>query len=111
LKPDIVHVRSRLPAWLTWFAWRRLPVNARPHLVTTVHGTYSVNAYSAIMTRGERVVVISNAVKDYVLQNYPKVVADKLQLIYRGVDLERFPKGFSAADQWLSAFFGQYPHL
>ena len=53
-RPDILHLRSRVPAWVLKLAWRGLPEVDRPHLVTTVHGFYSVNAWSAVMTRGER---------------------------------------------------------
>ena len=35
---DIVHARSRVPAWLGWLALRRMPASIRPHFVTTMHG-------------------------------------------------------------------------
>ena len=57
-RPDIVHARSRLPAWLGWFALRGLPA-PRPHFVTTVHGLNSPGRYSGVMVRGERVVCVS----------------------------------------------------
>jgi len=41
----------------------------RPRLVTIVRGFYSVNAYSAIMAKGERVIGVSNSAKDSVLTN------------------------------------------
>jgi len=41
-----------LPAWVAYLAWRGMDPATRPHFVTTVHGMYSVNRYSAIMTRG-----------------------------------------------------------
>ncbi|MCZ6889548.1 MAG: glycosyltransferase, partial [Gammaproteobacteria bacterium] len=84
LRPDVVHVRSRLPAWLVRFAMKRLPVDARPHLVTTVHGLYGVHPYSAIMTRGDRVIAISRAVLDYITANYPRVDVDVIRLVHRG---------------------------
>ena len=49
---DILHARSRLPAWIAWLAWRGMDPATRPHFVTTVHGLYSVNRYSAVMRRG-----------------------------------------------------------
>ncbi|MDQ3511058.1 MAG: glycosyltransferase, partial [Pseudomonadota bacterium] len=49
---DIVHARSRLPAWLAVLALHGLPATARPRLVTTVHGLNSPSRYSAVMTRG-----------------------------------------------------------
>ena len=37
-QPDIIHLRSRVPAWLAWLAWRKMDPQTRPRLVTTVHG-------------------------------------------------------------------------
>ena len=54
-KVDILHLRSRMPAWIGYMAWKSLPENSRPRLVTTFHGFYSVNSYSAIMAKGEKV--------------------------------------------------------
>ena len=59
LDADIVHLRSRVPAWLTWLAIGRMPRSKRPAIVTTFHGLYSVTAYSAIMGRGDAVIAIS----------------------------------------------------
>ena len=67
LKPDIVHARSRIPAWIAWLALRRMNPATRPRFVTTVHGMYSVSPYSAIMTKGEVVIAVSETVRDYVL--------------------------------------------
>ncbi len=39
---DILHARSRLPAWVAWLAWRGMDPRYRPHFITTVHGLYSV---------------------------------------------------------------------
>jgi len=85
LQPDILHARSRVPAWLCHFANRPL------HLpfVTTVHGFNSVNAYSRVMTRGDRVICVSRAIRDYVQTHYA-VPDEKLVVIPRGVDLEAF---------------------
>ena len=49
---DIVHARSRVPAWVAYLAWRGMPPGRRPRFVTTAHGVYSVNAFSEIMVRG-----------------------------------------------------------
>jgi glycosyltransferase involved in cell wall biosynthesis len=106
---DIVHMRSRLPAWLCYLAWRGMDPARRPHLVSTVHGPYSVNAYSAVMTRGERVIVISEMIRDYVLRHYPRVDPAKLRLIYRGVDPEVFAYGRKPDPAWLDAWQGDFP--
>lgn len=89
---DIVHARSRLPAWVGWFALRGMPMNCRPRFVTTVHGLNSPSRYSAIMARGERVICVSNTVRDYVLKHYPDTDAARLQVIPRGIDPAAFPR-------------------
>ena len=110
-RPDILHLRSRLPAWLAYLAWRKMDPATRPRLVTTVHGFYSVNAYSAIMTKGERVICVSNSVKDYVLKNYPKVPEERLTVIHRGVDPQEFPYGYQPPAEWLAQWKSDYPEL
>ena len=109
--PDIVHARSRLPAWLAWFALKRLPAARRPRFVTTVHGLYSVNRYSAIMTRGERVIAISQAVRDYIARHYPRCPPSAVRLIHRGVDAGQFPPGFRPSAAWRARFGTEFPHL
>lgn len=91
-KADIVHARSRLPAWIGWRALRRWPASQRPHFVTTVHGLNSPSHYSAIMTRGERVICVSQTVRDYVLRHYPQTDTHKLRVIPRGIDITQFPR-------------------
>ena len=110
-RPAIVHARSRLPAWVAWLAWRRMPRRARPRFVTTVHGLYSVNAYSAVMTRGERVIVVSDTARDYVRKNYPRVDEARLRRIHRGVDRCRFHRRFQPSAAWREAWRRTYPEL
>lgn len=83
--PDIVHARSRVPAWLALLANRKLHFP----FVTTVHGLNSVSRYSSVMTRGDRVIVVGEPVREHILKNYP-VDPAKIRIIQRGVDLERF---------------------
>ncbi|WP_317929972.1 glycosyltransferase family 4 protein [Halioxenophilus sp. WMMB6] len=108
---DIVHVRSRMPAWLVWLAIGRRPRARRPGLVSTFHGLYSVNGYSAIMGCGDRVIAISECVRDYIVGNYPKVSPAKITLVHRGVDRRLFPADFQVNAEWREAFFSQYPEL
>lgn len=109
-KPDIVHARSRLPAWLARLALAGMG-RARPHFVTTVHGLNSPGWYSAIMTRGERVICVSNTVRDHVLRHWPKTEPVRLTVIPRGVDPSDFPFGWQPDDDWRSGFFAEYPQL
>jgi len=105
---NLVHARSRAPAWSALSACRR--TGAR--FVTTVHGPYSFGIpfkrlYNSVMTRGERVIAISEFIHRYILDNYKKVDPDAVRLIHRGVNVEIFdPEKVSAArviqlaDQW-----------
>ena len=109
-KPDIVHARSRLPAWVGWWAMRR--VKPRPHFVTTVHGLNSPGHYSSILLRGERVIVVSQTLRDYVLRHYPEDISSaRITVVPRGIDTEAFPYGYRPDDSWQRAFFEEFPQL
>lgn len=108
---DIVHARSRLPAWIGYRAVRGLPRERRPNWITTVHGPYSVNAYSRIMTSGERVIAISDFIRDYITGNYPGVDAERIRVIPRGIDRRRYPAGYVPPSDWCVRWREQFPHL
>lgn len=88
---NIVHARSRAPAWSAYWAAKKVGVK----FMTTFHGTYGLGPwgvkkiYNKVMTLGERVIVISNHIKNHVLANY-KTDEKKLRLIYRCVDVEKY---------------------
>lgn len=89
-KVDIVHARSRAPAWSARAAAKRTGA----HFVTTFHGTYGAGnhlkrVYNSVMTRGERVIAISQFIAGHIRQLYG-VPSNKIRVIHRGVDLERF---------------------
>ncbi|MEB3767174.1 glycosyltransferase family 4 protein [Acinetobacter sp. MD2] len=110
-QPDILHVRSRVPAWLTHFALKGIPQHLRPHLISTVHGFYSVNRYSAIMTQAEKVIAVSSSVVDYIRQHYPACPPESIVKIYRGIDPKAFPHGYQPPAQWFHQVFLDYPEL
>ena len=107
-KIDIIHARSRLPAWVCYLALRLIKKNVRPIFITTVHGPYSANYYSSIMTKGDRVIVVSEMIKNYVLKNY-KIDKKKIILNYRGVSNESFPYNFKASQNWLRSWYEDFP--
>ena len=109
-RADIVHARSRLPAWVAWRALRGLRM-PKPHFITSVHGLNSPGWYSAIMARGERVICVSNTVRDHVLRHYPHIAPARLTVIPRGVDTTQFPFGYAPDEDWRSAFFAGFPQL
>lgn len=108
---DILHVRSRVPAWVGRLAWMSLPQTLRPHFVTTAHGLYSVNRYSQIMASGERVIAISETVEQYLRRNYSCLDAERIRIIPRGVDAEQFPRGYRPSWDWLDQFYASQPQL
>jgi len=108
-QPDIIHMRSRIPAWLTWLAWRKMHPQTRPRLVSTVHGFNSVNFYSKIMTRGERVICVSDSVRQYILTNYELPSSERYVTIHRGVDKAQYHSDFRPSDDWLNQWHEDYP--
>ena len=110
-QPDIVHVRSRVPAWLTHFALKGIPAERRPHLISTVHGFYSINRYSQIMTQAEKVIAVSDSVVKYITDNYKNCPPENIVRIYRGIDPAAFPHGYQPSVQWLNQTFKDFPEL
>jgi glycosyltransferase involved in cell wall biosynthesis len=108
-RADVVHARSRIPAWLGWLALRGL--SPRPHFVTTAHGLNSPGRYSAIMARGERVICVSNTVRDHLLRNYPRTGPERLVVIPRGIDPDEWPFGYQPDNSWREWFFAEFPQL
>jgi glycosyltransferase involved in cell wall biosynthesis len=108
---DIVHARSRLPAWIGHFALRGLPAKLRPRWMTTVHGPYTVNRYSRIMVSGERVIAISEFIRDYILGAYPEVEPGRISVVPRGVDRARYPHGYRPDESWLGRWRAEQPAL
>ena len=84
-KVDVLHLRSRVPAWLGYLVAKTIPASRRPCVVTTFHGTYSVNFFSAIMTKGDKVISISRFISDHIAKNY-SVSPGRVELIHGGYD-------------------------
>lgn len=109
LDADIVHARSRMPAWIGRLAIRGLA--RKPHFITTVHGLNSPGRYSAVLLRGERVIAVSQTVRAYVLGHYRWLEPARVRVIPRGIDPEAFPYGHRPDDAWQKAFFAEFPQL
>lgn len=87
---DIVHVRSRAPAWSAWKAC----LGTKTKFMTTCHAPYNISGkakrfYNSAITKGARIIAISNHVKNYLIENY-NVNPNIIRLIHRGVDLSRY---------------------
>lgn len=109
LKPDLVHARSRLPAWLGLAAM--VGMRPRPAFVTTLHGLNSVNAYSAVMARGDRVIAVSDTARRHLIRNYPRIDARRIRVIPRGVDPLEFVPGTRNGPSWSEEFLEEFPQL
>ena len=110
LQPDIIHVRSRMPAWVVWLAWRKMNPATRPRLVTTLHGLHSVSWYSKIMGKGERVIAVSKTAERYLLEHCG-VSQQNVRLIYRGAEPSAFPRGYEPSEPWQQAWQAEFPQL
>jgi len=94
---DVVHARSRAPAWSAYFAARR----AGKPFVTTFHGTYGLGwflkrKYNSVMTLGDRVIAPSGFIAGHIRRIYG-VPNKKIRTIHSGVDVTLFdPKNVSA---------------
>jgi len=89
---DIVHVRSRAPAWIALPAANSLRIAT----VSTVHSKFAPanifkKIYNGKMLKADRVIAISHFVENEIFTHYGKSgVAEKLSVIHRGVDLGMF---------------------
>ena len=93
---DIIHVRSRAPAWSCYFASKI----AGKKLVSTFHGTYNFNNfikkfYNSIMLRTDGTIAISHFIENEIKDKYPPLTKN-LKVIPRGIDTTVFnPKNIS----------------
>ena len=108
---DVLHACSRLPAWICYLAWNSIPKERRPLFITSVHGPYRVGRYSAVMTRGQKVIAISRYIYDYIMANYPGVDPDKVSIIPRGVDPAQFSPEYRPSAEWLARWRAGQPQL
>jgi glycosyltransferase involved in cell wall biosynthesis len=99
---DIVHARSRAPAWSCLKACE----GTKAHFVTTCHAPYNIhdNAakrfYNSSIARGERVIAISNFVAEYLRKNYT-IDPSIIRTVYNGIPIERFNPGNSTPERMM----------
>ncbi|HXG78405.1 MAG TPA: glycosyltransferase family 4 protein [Methyloceanibacter sp.] len=89
-KVDLLHARSRAPAWSALLAARR----TRKPFVTTYHGSYASpgpfkNWYNSVMARGDVVIANSQFTAKLIMARH-KLPRERIRVIYRGVDMSRF---------------------
>jgi len=84
-KIDIVHARSRVPAWIAYFACRRTPAE----FLTTCHGYYSTHFLSRVMSWAKLLIVPSEVIGRHMVEAFG-VNPEQIRAIPRSVDLDRF---------------------
>ncbi len=100
---NIVHARSRAPAWSAYWAAKRTGAT----FMTTFHGTYNMGPlkikkiYNRVMTYGKVVIAISSHIKNHILKNY-KIDPNKIRLIHRCVDVDKFDPGIISKERIIS---------
>jgi glycosyltransferase involved in cell wall biosynthesis len=87
---DVVHARSRAPAWSALIAARR----TKTAFVTTYHGIYNAksaikNGYNSVMVQGDKIIANSNYTKAHLIAQHG-TDPNKVVVIYRGVDIDAF---------------------
>lgn len=87
---DVIHVRSRAPAWSTFAAARLAGIP----MVTTYHGTYSAKSalkrfYNSGMTRGDAIIANSHFIADHVVKEH-RLSPERIDVIPRGTDMNEF---------------------
>ncbi|HOK79245.1 MAG TPA: glycosyltransferase family 4 protein [bacterium] len=85
-KPDILHCRSRFPAWIGYYALARYQ---KTRFITSIHGFYSPSYYSKIMGRGERVIVISNTLGEFAIKKLG-AHPDRVRVVHNGIKFEPY---------------------
>ncbi len=108
-QPDVIHVHSRLPAWVVYQAIKK--TSRPPALVTSMHGHYSVNPYSAVMAKGDRVIAVSEHMRRYTLKQYPQTPAEQVVTIHGGASDNDFPYREKPDANWLKNIDRQFPNL
>lgn len=110
---QLVHARSRAPAWVALGAARRLKLP----FVTTYHGSYSGRTgvkvlYNSVMARGDVVIANSHYTADLIRNLHPDQAGDRVRVIHRGTDLALFAAGAVSAGrvEALRRAWGVAPH-
>lgn len=110
-KFDILHLHSRVPAWVGYLAVKGLSAEHRPALITSFHGFHSVNAYSAIMAKGDQVIAVSECMKQHIVENYNFCPEENIHVIPNSVDTEQFNPSYSPSSEWMKQWQSDFPEL
>lgn len=99
---NIVHARSRAPAWSAYWAAKKTGAK----FLTTFHGTYGLGPkgikkyYNRVMTYGDLVIAISKHIQKHIIENYG-VDPHKIRLVPRCVNMENFDVNKMTAERMI----------
>lgn len=137
-KPDIIHVHSRTPAWVLYWAlqWlqkkshvyakikRMICINhhsqkapCQPKIISSVYGFYSLNAYSKALFFADVMIVASQSIEKYIRQALDAMndkdigILPKIVCVRRGVDVRLYPYRHHSSIHWLQYIFTEFPKL
>ncbi|MDP8264564.1 MAG: lipopolysaccharide heptosyltransferase II [Candidatus Aceula lacicola] len=108
-KIDLVHVRSRVPGWIAYWACRK---TGTPFL-TTCHGHYSKHLFSRVMGWSKFVIVPSQVIGQHMIQDFG-VSSESIRCIPRSVDLRKFNiphKSISGGSEYVVSIVGRITPL
>ncbi len=108
-KIDLVHARSRVPAWIAYWACRQ----TQTPFLTTCHGHYSKHLFSRVMGWSKFVIVPSRVIGQHMIQDFG-VPAENIRCIPRSVDLKKFNishKSILGSSQYVISIVGRLTPL
>ncbi|MFV8781722.1 glycosyltransferase [Microbulbifer sp. SA54] len=117
LQPDVLHARGPYPARIARAAWKGLPENQRPRLVTSIHevptaGLFRGRLSNRAMASGEVVVAASSVLASYLRQRYSKLLGEREpQVIYRGVNTRELDSNAKVSGHWHQRILNDFPQL
>lgn len=113
-QPDIIHMHSRTPAWVLYWALKRAKLSKTPKLVATIYGFYPFNNYSRALFDADCLISVSDSVTKYIKAELPPLEFQKLRYIvriYRGVDTNKYIYRHNPSVFWLRRTFAEFPEL
>ncbi|PID37835.1 MAG: glycosyl transferase family 1 [Pseudomonadales bacterium] len=113
-KPDIIHVHSRTPAWVLFWALKGARLKKKPHIVSTMYGYYPANLYGrALLVNADAIITVSDSVAEHLNQMLSQTnLPQKPNIrIYRGVNTRRYPYRHNPSVFWLRKIFSEFPEL
>lgn len=109
--PDIIHLRSRMPAWLTHLALKGIPEDKKPILVSTVHDLYNHSTYSLSLLKTNHIISVSDYLQQHLINHFPEFDNHIHTRIYRGIDPKAYPYLYQPSVHWWNNILAEYPNL